>query len=91
MVGEGPKDDVRALCVGHYSRGQRREDLEREYLENYHSINERVPHFRQLPARHLVHVTDLYTAKELKMYFGVDSLSVSAVRHHRHRRIPAGA
>ena len=66
MVGEGPKDDVRALCVGHYSRGQRREDLEREYLENYHSIDERVPRFRQLPARRLVHVTDLYTAKELK-------------------------
>ena len=33
MVGEGPKDDVRALFVGLYYRGQRREDLEREYLE----------------------------------------------------------
>ena len=48
MVGEGPKDDVRALFVGLYSRGQRREDQEREYLENYHSIDERVPRFRQL-------------------------------------------
>ena len=66
MVGEGPKNDVRGLFVGLYYRGQRREDLEREYLENYHSIDERVPRFRQLPARRLVHITDLYTAEELK-------------------------
>ena len=66
MVAEGPKDDVRAVFVGLYSQGQRREDLEREYLENYHAIDERVPRFRQLPARRLVHITDLYTAEELK-------------------------
>ena len=28
MVAEGPKDDVRAVFVGLYSQGQRREDLE---------------------------------------------------------------
>ena len=66
MVGEGPTDDVRALFVGLYYRGQRREDLEREYLENYHSIDERVPRFRQLPASRLVHVNELYTAEQLK-------------------------
>ena len=66
MVGEGPTDDVRALFVGLYVRGQRREDLEREYLDTYHAIDERVPRFRQLPARRLVHITDLYTAEELK-------------------------
>ena len=66
MVAEGPPDDVRALFVGLYFRGQRREDLEREYLENYHSIDERVVRFRQLPASRLVHITDLYTAEELK-------------------------
>ena len=66
MVGEGPKNDVRGLFVGLYYRGQRREDLEREYLENYHAIDERVPRFRQLPARRLVHINDLYTAEELK-------------------------
>ena len=66
MVAEGPKDDVRAVFVGLYSRGQRRQDLEREYLENYHSIDERVPRFRQLPVSRLVHITDLYTAEELK-------------------------
>ena len=66
MVGEGPKDDVRVLFVGSYHRGQRREDLEQEYLENYHPADERVPRFRQLPDSRLVHVRDLYTAEELK-------------------------
>ena len=66
MVGEGPKDDVRALFVGGYRRGQRREDLEREHLENYHATDERVPRVRQLPDGRLVHVKDLYTAEELK-------------------------
>ena len=66
MVAEGPKNDVRGLFIGLYYRGQRREDLEREYLENYHSIDERVPRFRQLPVSRLVHINDLYTAEELK-------------------------
>ena len=66
MIGEGPTNDVRALFVGLYYRGQRRDDLEREYLTTYHPIDERVPRFRHLPARRLVHITDLYTAEELK-------------------------
>ena len=66
MVGEGPTDDVRARFVGAYWRGQRREDLEREYLQHYHPTDERVPRFRQLPDSRLVHVTELYTAEELK-------------------------
>ena len=66
LVGEGPPDDIRVLPVGLYYRGQRREDLERDYVENYHPIDERVPRFRQLPDSLLVHVPDLYTAEELK-------------------------
>ncbi|MCY4661149.1 MAG: helix-turn-helix transcriptional regulator [Acidobacteria bacterium] len=66
LVGEGPKDDVRVHFVGAYCRGQRREELEREYLENYHPTDERVPRFRQLPDGQLVHVQDLYTAEELQ-------------------------
>ena len=66
MVWEGPKNDVRGLFIGLYYRGQRREDLEREYLDTYHALDERVPRFRQLPARRLVHITALYTAEELK-------------------------
>ena len=66
LVGEGPTNDVRVHFVGVYSRGQRREDLERDYLEHYHPIDERVPRVRQLPDGHLVHMRDLFTAKELK-------------------------
>ena len=66
LVGEGPKDDIRVGFVGLYYRGQRRGDLEREYLEVYHPIDERVPRLRQQPYGRLVHVTDHYTAGELK-------------------------
>ena len=66
LVGEGPKDDLRVLFVGLYYRGQRREDLEREYLEVYHPIDERIPRFRQLPDSRLAPIADLYTAEELK-------------------------
>ena len=66
LVGEGPKDDCRVLFVGMYRRGQRHEEMEREYLENYHSIDERVPRFRQQPYGLLVPARDLFTAEELK-------------------------
>ena len=66
LVSEGPENDVRVLFVGAYCRGQRREDQERDYLENYHPTDERVPRFRQLPDSRLVHVRDLLTAEELK-------------------------
>ena len=62
--GEGPKDDVR--FVGLYYRGYRSADLEREYLEVYHPINEAIPRLLQLPEGHLVHLKDLYTPEELK-------------------------
>lgn len=67
LVGEGPKDDVRALFLGLYYRGERREDWEREYLDIYHPIDESVQRFRQLPDSRLVHTHDLYTAEELKI------------------------
>ena len=66
LVGGGPKDDVRVLFAQAYFRGERREDLEREYLTLYHPIDERVPRVRRLPDSRLVHITDLYTAEELQ-------------------------
>ena len=65
LVGEGPKDDIRARFVGLFFRGHRRPDLEREYLEVYYPIDERIPRFRRLPDSSLVPVKTLYTAKEL--------------------------
>lgn len=66
MVGAGPKDDIEVTCAGFYYRGQRRADLDREYLEVYHPIDERVPRFRQLPDSQIVPIASLYTAEELK-------------------------
>ena len=66
LVGEGPPDDIRVLFVGLYYRGRRCPDLEREYLELYHPIDEAIPRVRQLPDSHLVPIKDLYTAEELK-------------------------
>ena len=60
------QDDIRVLFVGLYYRGQRRTDLEREYLDVYHPINEAIPRQLQLPAGQLVPIPDLYTAEELK-------------------------
>lgn len=65
-VGTGPKDDVQVIPIGLYYRGERREDLEREYFAVYHPWDEAVPRLRQLPDSRVVHVTDLYTAEELQ-------------------------
>ena len=67
MVGEGPKQDIRVRFVGLYYRGHRRTDLEREYVEDYHAIDERIPRFRQLPGGRVVHSNDMFTAEELKV------------------------
>ena len=65
LVVEGTKEDVRLCPLGIYYRGEPRRDLEREYLENYHPADERVPRFRGLADGRLVHVRDLYTDQEL--------------------------
>ena len=66
MVGEGPVGGVRIVFAGIYYRGQRREDIEREYLEAYGPVQERVRRFQQLPDSRLAHVRTLYTPEELK-------------------------
>ena len=66
LVGAGPKDDVRVLFAQGYYRGERREDLEREYFEVYRPIDERVPRLQQLPDSRVAHITELYTAEELQ-------------------------
>ena len=66
LVGEGSGDDVRVAFMAGYFRGERRPDLEREYLEDFHPWDERVPRFRKLPDSRLTHVTELYTERELR-------------------------
>ena len=64
LVGEGLRDDVRVVFVASYWRGERRPELEREYLYGYHPWDERVPRVRNLPDGELVHVAGLYTDEE---------------------------
>ena len=66
VIGEGPKDDARILFLACHHRGERRADLEQDYVRNYYPWDERVPRIRKLPDGKLVHVTDLYTEAELK-------------------------
>ncbi len=66
VLGTGPQADLQVLSAGFYYRGERCPSLEREYLEVYHPIDERVPRLRRLPDSRLVHVTELYTAEELQ-------------------------
>ena len=66
-VGEGPVDDIRLSFVGLYDRGERREDLEHDYVENYYPTDERVPRLLQRPFGRLLHMrTDQYAANELR-------------------------
>lgn len=66
LVGEGPEQDVQAHVVGLYYRGERREDLEREYMEIYHPTDEIVPRFRRQPYGRLVRSVDIFTEDERK-------------------------
>ena len=66
IVGEGSGDDVRIFFAGIYHRGQRRQDLERQYFQLYYPLDERLPRLRQLPDSRLVHIPDLFTDAELK-------------------------
>ena len=64
-VGEGFGDHAaRVRFVGMYRRGERRQDLEREYFEGYYAHDPRVPRLWRAPDRKLVYVPDLYTEAE---------------------------
>ena len=48
-------------------RGQQCRELEREYYENYHATDERLPRLRQLPDSFITHIDDLLTEEEKKV------------------------
>ena len=63
----GPEDDEPQVYFAMYlSRGERLQDLEREYFEVYHDRDEALPRLRALPDGQLVHVPTLYTEEEKK-------------------------
>ena len=47
-------------------RGERCPELEREYFEVYHPLDERIPRVRRLPDGRIVHADELLTEKEMK-------------------------
>ena len=83
FVGEGSHERVRAHLVGLYYRGERNEELGREYMEHYHAIDEAVPRLRQMAYGDLVRRADLYTREELRT-------SVAFNDFHRRSRFQDG-
>ena len=59
-------DDAQIFFSRPYYRGQRCEEIEREYFDVYYPIDERVPRLRRLPDSKVVHVGNLFTSQELK-------------------------
>ena len=68
-ISKGFGQDAKILFTSFYSRGQRLEDLEREYFDVYHPQDERIPRLRDLPDSRLFHVPSLYTDAELRTSF----------------------
>lgn len=66
FAGGGPRQPVEVYLAQFCFRGQRREDFERLYFDDYWSRDERVPRLRRLPDSRLVHVRELYTEAERK-------------------------
>ena len=66
IVAQDGGNHTRVLFAGLYRRGQRRDDLERMYFDNYYPVDECIPRLRELPDGKVVPMTELYTQEELK-------------------------
>ena len=67
VVGRGRSQEEGRIFVARFcEHGVRNEEREGWYFDNYYPRDERVPRVAQLPDGELVHMTDLYTAEELK-------------------------
>lgn len=64
--GDGPHD-VDIFFARCCYRGERHQELEREYFSVFHEVDERLPRLRLLPDGKLIHVSSLYTERELKI------------------------
>ena len=68
LIPAGPEDDagIRAgVCL---FRGQRREDLARDYWQHYQREDDRIVRLRRLPEGRLTHPTEMYTPQALKAH-----------------------
>ncbi|MCY4477369.1 MAG: helix-turn-helix transcriptional regulator [Gammaproteobacteria bacterium] len=67
-TGDGTSaDDLRIFFARVCFRGQRREQVEQDFLQTYHPIDESMPRIRHLPDAKVTHVHELYTEEEKKI------------------------
>ena len=66
VVGDDSSRIDGVLFANFCYRGQRHREWERDYYRNYYSVDEHLPRLRQLSDSRIVHVTDLFSERELK-------------------------
>ena len=59
-------EDIRIFFAWTLYRGEPHPEIERWYYENFYPIDERAPRIRKAPDSRLLHMTEVYTADELK-------------------------
>ena len=62
----GRSEDVDIFFARFCYRGERHVELEHEYFEVYHPVDERVPRLRKMPDSRIVHSDELHTEAEKK-------------------------
>ena len=67
VFGDGSLRATGVLFARFCYRGQRHEEDEREYFRVYHPTDESVPRFTQLPDSRIVHVTELFSDREMNV------------------------
>ena len=67
VYGSGTSHDNSVIYLARlYHRGERNEEIERRYFDDYYRQDERIPRVRALPDSQLTHVSELYTEEERK-------------------------
>lgn len=66
VVCQGIGESAGIVHASFFRQGQPCEDLQREYVQVYHQLDERAPRLRLLADSQLVHVSSLFSEEELK-------------------------
>ena len=72
-------EDIRVFFAWAIYRGKQHPEIQRYYFENFYSTDERPPRVRRAPDGRLIHMTEIYTAAELKT-----SAAYNALRSRGH-------
>ena len=78
LLADGDTDEeIRVYFAWMLYRGEPHSELQRWYFENFYPIDERAPRVRKAPDSQLLHMSQVYTEKELK-----SSAAYNALRTH---------